>query len=754
MNPPHPRTPASRLVPALLVGLLSAGLASRAAAQPPPGPGLPQPRLLIVSPAGGQAGTAVEVTLTGNDLDGPQKLLFNHPGIKAEPVPGTSPTTPTKPAPGGQLPLMTARFKVTIPADVPVGTYDVRFVSKAGVSNPRAFVVGDLPETTEKEPNNDVDQAQKVALNSTVHGAITTPTDVDYYAFTGQKGQRVVVNCLASSIDSRLHAAIELYDRAGVRLAANHNYRDTDALLDCTLPGDGDYFVRVFAFAYVQGTAEHFYRLTISTAPWIDAIFPPVVEPGKPTQVTVYGRNLPGGRADPLAVVDGRILEVMTATVTAPAGAVALQRLAYRGHVAPVSGAMDGFEYRVRNKSGMSNPFLLTFAHAPVVLDNGDNDTPERAQPVAVPCEIAGRVEKKRDRDWYSFAAKKGDVLSIDLYGDRLGSPLDLYAVLKGSGAKGATIVELDDNPEAVPNQFFARGEDPPRYQFRVPADGTYLLQVSSRDADFDASPRHLYRVRLTPERPDFRLVLMPPSATAPDACILRRGATQFYTALVTRLDGFNSEITLTADGLPQGVTCPPQTIAAGQRQGVLVLTAAEGAPLWEGEIRVKGTATIDGKKVEREARAATITWPLPQNQQAPAVSRLDGSLVLAVAEAGPFTLTTTLTEATAKQGEKLPVPLKLARNWPDFKAPVQVTVLGLPGQGGQPPQPALTIAADKTEGSVIVDVRPNVPPGVYTIIFRGQAQFPYSKDPSGQKKQNVTVQLPSQPLTLTVVKK
>jgi hypothetical protein len=754
MNLPHPPASARYLIAALLLTALAAG---RAPAQRPPGPGLPQPRLLVVSPAGAQAGTAVEMTLTGNDLDDGQKLLFNHLGIKAEPFAEPQPSKPSKPAKprqGGQPPVVTAKFKVTVPAGVPVGTYDVRFVSKAGVSNPRAFVVGDLPEATEKEPNNDVDQAQKIELNSTVHGAITAPTDVDYYAFAGKKGQRVVVSCLASSIDSKLHAAVELYDRAGALLAASHNYRDTDALLDCTLAGDGDYFVRVYSFAYLQGTDEHFYRLTVSTGPWIDAVFPPVVEPGKATPVTVYGRNLPGGQLDPSAVVDGRVLEKLTVTVTAPAGDAALQRLAYRGHVSPVAGAMDGFEYRVRNKVGTSNPFLLTFARAPVVLDNGDNDTPDRAQPVPVPCEIAGRVEKRRDRDWYSFSAKKGEVLGIDIYGDRIGSPLDLYAVLKSAGPKGPTIVELDDNNEPVVNQFFTRGVDPPHYQFRPPADGTYLLQVSSRDAANDAGPRQLYRVRIAPERPDFRLVLMPSSVNAPDACIVRRGATEFYTALVTRLDGFNGEIALTAEGLPQGVSCPPQTIAAGQRQGVLVLSAAEGAPLWDGEIRVKGTATINGKKVEREARPATITWPLPQNQQGPTVSRLDGSLVLAVVEQGPFTLTTTKTEATVKQGDKVTVPLKLVRHWPDFKAPVQVTVLGLPGQGNQRQPPALTIAADKTEGNVVVSVRSNVPPGVYTIVFRGQAQFAYSKDSGGKQKRNVTVQLPSPPLTLTVVKR
>ena len=59
------------------------------------------------------------------------------------------------------------KFKVTIGADVPLGIHDVRLVNKWGVSNARAFVVGDLPEVLEKEPNNDVEQAQRIELNST-----------------------------------------------------------------------------------------------------------------------------------------------------------------------------------------------------------------------------------------------------------------------------------------------------------------------------------------------------------------------------------------------------------------------------------------------------------------------------------------------------------------------------------------------------------------------------------------------------------
>src|SRR5262249_38780640 len=196
-------------------------------------------------------------------------------------------------------------YKVTIPPDVPVGTHDVRIFNKYGVSNPRAFVVGDQAEVLEVEPNNDVAQAQKVELNTTINGAINTPTDVDYFKFAGKKGQRVVVSCLASSIDSRLHPVVELYDSAGKRLATNRDYHSQDALIDNTLAADGEYLVRLFQFTHTAGGPEYFYRLSITTAPWIDAIYPSIVEPGKQTPLTIYGRNLPAGQPDPTTVLNG-----------------------------------------------------------------------------------------------------------------------------------------------------------------------------------------------------------------------------------------------------------------------------------------------------------------------------------------------------------------------------------------------------------------------------------------------------------------
>src|SRR5262249_35589523 len=152
------------------------------------------------------------------------------------------------------------------------------------------------------------------------------------------------------------------------------------ALLDYTLPEDGDYYVRLYEFTHTQGSAEHFYRLTISTAPWIDAVSPVAVEPGKTTPLTVYGRNLPNGHLDRTAVQDGCVLEKAMVMVEAPNDPSAQHRLALHGWVPPRAAALDGFEFRLRNAAGSSNPFLLTYARAPVVVSNEANHSAATAQ--------------------------------------------------------------------------------------------------------------------------------------------------------------------------------------------------------------------------------------------------------------------------------------------------------------------------------------------------------------------------------------
>jgi len=749
-----------RTLPALLLALMIIGLGQMGVVrsqQKGEVGGLPSPRLFQVMPAGAKAGATAEIALTGQDVDDADDLLFSVPGIKSERLAGTTvasagPGMRGNPR-GGNIPnQQVVRFRITVPTQVVQGIHDVRIVSRSGISNPRAFVLSDTEEVAEKEPNDDIDQRQKLELNSAVHGTLSSPTDVDYYGFTGKKGQRVVVSCLASSMDSKATPAIQLFAQSGPALAMSREYRDSDALLDAVLPADGDYLVRVSSFTYTQGGPEYFYRLSISTAPWIDAVFPPMIEPGKETKVTLYGRNLPGGQLDPSSRIDGTVLEKVVVSIKAPADPLLQQRLSYAGHVPPRSAAMDGFTYQVRNAAGPSNPYLIGFARAAVVLDNEANDRPDQAQEVALPCEIAGRIEKVGDRDWYRFTAKKGATFRIEVLADRLGSPIDMYLSLRS--ADGKVLVEKDDNPEILhPFYFYSRTDDPESVRFTVLADGTYLLLVASREADVQADPRHLYRVRITPEMPDFRLILMP-TAPGPEGMTLRQAGAQTYSVLVARQDGFDGDITLSAEGLPKGVHCPAQVVGSGASPGTLALTADKDAPLWTGAIVIKGTANIGGQTVVREARAASISWPNPQPQQQQNVvliSRLDQSLALAVRERAPYNLVVAMDKATVTVGDKVEIPVKLERFQADFKGAVTITASNLPGNNRIILSNSPTLTPGKDEGKVTINVQGNTAPGVYSIVLRGQGTVNYKKDAAGKQTQNLTVALPATPLLLTV---
>src|SRR6478735_8588642 len=90
---------------------------------------LPLPRLLTTMPMGGQAGTSVDVTITGENLEDVSELLFSTPKITAKPIIGAD----------GKA--SETRFTVSIASDAPAGVYDARVISRLGVSSARAFSV-------------------------------------------------------------------------------------------------------------------------------------------------------------------------------------------------------------------------------------------------------------------------------------------------------------------------------------------------------------------------------------------------------------------------------------------------------------------------------------------------------------------------------------------------------------------------------------------------------------------------------------
>ena len=205
---------------------------------------LPTPRLLTITPMGGQVGTTVEVALTGEVLEDVTELLFSTPKVTAKPKTGE----PNK-------------FLVTIAPDAPVGVHDARFVGRLGVSSARAFSVGKLAEITRTGTNTTLETALALKPNS-VCNATTSARAVDFYSFTATKGQRLAIECATAGIDSKLSPVLIIADARGRDLVVNR----TSGLLDFTAPADGRFFVKVHSLTF-KGGAEQFYRLAVQTVP-------------------------------------------------------------------------------------------------------------------------------------------------------------------------------------------------------------------------------------------------------------------------------------------------------------------------------------------------------------------------------------------------------------------------------------------------------------------------------------------------------
>jgi hypothetical protein len=195
--------------------------------------------------------------------------------------------------------------------------------------------------------------------------------------------------------------------------------------------------------------------------------------------------------------------------------------------------------------------------------------------------------------------------------------------------------------------------------------------------------------------------------------------------------------------------------VGPGQRQSALVVSAAPDAQPWTGLITVKGTARVEDQVLVREARPATITWATPQQQNVPALSRVDRSLALAVRDKAPFAVKPRQEAIQALPGSKVNLAFKLEPLQSDFKGPVQLTLVNfspttLQFNGNQP----LTLNAGKAEATGVLDVKAGLAPGNYTLVLRATAQVSFSKDLKAKTKTNVALVSAALPITLTVLAK
>ena len=561
---------------------------------------LPQTKLQALFPPGAQSGQTLDVkVVSGADIDELASLEFNHPGITA---------SQKMTGEGEDAKPVAETFVVTIAGSVEPGLYEARARGLFGISNPRAFRVSAGPTSVESETNNTADAANEIAWDEHRYGQINGRADIDYFSFEGQAGQVAVVVCESLGMDSKLQMVAELQNERGDRLAYGRQRFDRDPLLTARLPADGRYFIKVHDFVY-SGSTDLFYGLRVTSQPHVAFVFPPVVRPGEETQLELYGYNLPNGKS--VKSSDTLLHTSLRASIRRP-GKESSRSLI---RVDSMQVGLDSVPWVPSLGGQPTNPVNMFVTELPIRFEEEPNNGVEGGwQTIDIPTEVVGRFETRGDIDGYLFEAKAGEVLFVEVVGHRVSGKLDPYFVLEqlqldeqGAEKSAKRIVAQDDGLANLGGVDFNTLTDDPIYRFAVPSDGVYRIRLWDRYRQSKSGLDLIYRLIVRREKPNFSLVAVPSTRSSavnqpdqPGEVVIRRGENRPVRVLAVRKDGFDGPIRVSADGLPDGVSCDGAIIGPGQSTAELIFRSTSDAAVTTQPLRITGHAVIEDAAIAR----------------------------------------------------------------------------------------------------------------------------------------------------------
>lgn len=674
---------------------------------------LPVPLLHSVFPPGAQAGTTVEVDLRGYFLEGATGLTFSDAslGITTEAIPDMD------------MPEYTTRFRLKIPREAKPGIYDLFAKCKLGLSTPRPFVIGDVPEVVEPEYNGNRERALALKTGLVINGQASENAN-DVYRIEAKAGEKFVITCRAQDLDSRMDATLVLYNSVGRELDRDRNNRDRNAVVALNAPKDGTYYVHVADFTYGGGDGYP-YRLSMTTAPHLEFAFPLAAQPGTTAKFIIYGRNLPGSDPAKKVLVGNRFLETQEIEFTLPADAVTTG-MAGNIHAA----LLRHVPYRLKAGETTSNDIPIGVAASPVVLEQEAGTGPD--QEVNIPCEVHGRFDRGRDQDRFRFTATKDQQLWVEVISERIGASADpilkVERVTKADdGSEQFQAVgngdDLSNNPGERLFPLPCRDAD---LSLKIPEDGQYRVSIMNQTGSGGLD--QVYRLVLREPKPDYDLIAVPwqrfPVKNQVDvqSPILRPGGSVDFRILALRHEGFAGEIELTAADLPEGVTCSPVEMGAA-RSAMLTLTAGPDAKPWDGMIVIKG---VSGERT-RTALLGAVPWSVNDWSKQYFETRLGPRIPLCIlaGEKAPVSV-----QVTGEQkfeivvGQKFDLPIGLTRNLPNTGEFV-LRCEGLPHKTGE-----LKLTGGTEKGSLVVaSGNPNEfpkEPGTWTFRIRAEGTMKY----------------------------
>ncbi|MCA9192866.1 MAG: hypothetical protein KDB03_13915 [Planctomycetales bacterium] len=634
----------------------------------------PTAELSSLSPPVLQIGRESNLQAAGRFLDESMLMLIDSPGAIVEPV--LSPASAIMPK--ADVDRVTGLFRVRVDAGAEPGVFEVRVGGRHGISNSRKLLLvhspcrlidGDLGSPALAFP----------LAPGTVYCRFPQPQAAEHFAIALEAGDQVRVVAYSQQLDSRARLTMSLSAPSRLEVAAGRTIDAWPAEIDWQAEESGDYQL-VIHDALFQGTNEYGYVLEVAV-------------------------QRAGSESKPTPELDQLLRPVIDER---------------------------GMDARIQNVSRAQSDIPR-----PPCPHGTVNESRVHQPPFSVDGNLCPSANHELD-----FVARQGESWSVDIRSQQLEQLTDpqllVYQIKENGELK--QVAEQDDRVANWPAAMKMRGLDP-LLEWKVPEDGRYRFTL--RDNQQGPRPADSMAVQVLCEAsvPTFSSLaysLFPSNNAAASRGLgvhLMRGGTQAIHVLAVRRCGHQSPIEISVVGLPDGVKAYPATIPSGSNECVVVLQAAEDSVAWTGPISMIAT-DMTTHQSQGVASGEVVWGSVPTNNRI--ISRLTDHIHLQISEidSAPVTidfgdignkgLNDEKIHFSAAQGSKLSLPIKLVRR-DTGKVNCVLRPQNLPPKTTLP---EVTIAADKDEGAMELNVPNDAPLGTYTLWLQCEMRVRWASNP------------------------
>ena len=617
------------------------------------------PRLVRIDKAGGQRGTEFKLVCNGEGLRTVNDVLFYDEGLAVSKIESDDDTV----------------VSVTIKADEELlpGEYPLRLLSPTGVSDLRTIHISPYRQAAEEEPNNSANEAATITPGITIHGLVDEG-DVDLFKLELKKGERISAEVVGIRntqyvFDSRL----AVLDKNGNELTANDDcpllYQDP--MLSFVAPSDGTYFVQLREAAF-GGDLDSVYQLHIGSHPRPKVCYPAGGMAGDEVTMTLIGD------ASGPAVITKKLPDEL--------------------------GTID---HHPQDEQGIAPTAIkLRVSTFPNSLEVEPNNKPDTATQslVSLPVALNGILQTESDIDYFRFKAEAGESWNVSVYGHRIGSPVD--TVVSIFDPTGRRIIINDDG-----------ANHDSRFRFTPQKSGEYLLAI--RDHLGHGGEDYVYRIEFQPIEPNLELavpILSENRQQQRQKIELARGG-KMAVIVSARRENFFSDIEISSDLLPDGITIKSSRISKTSHLGYLLFEASEDAPLSSELFGVQGVGTTVDQSVHGSLKQKTgLAFGPPRRTVYHSIEV--NKIPLTIIESGPFQLEVEQPRVPLARDGQLDLKVTAVRN--NFDDEIELTLPILP-PWIEIPEDGVKIPAGQNSTTFTITATSDAKPREWTVLMMGE---------------------------------